>query len=159
MRRGTVEILDELQKAQWFSRVGISDTSRAMVLASWQDAIMCCGTIDSENYRIEASNGNHAQVMLRSKERESEWNDIVDMLKKTTIPFVRRKIEPVVRDHKLPKVFEGTVQWDILGVCLESEYADLGLSGFYRNLAQWYLNGHFPCGWQGEFPDGVLIIY
>jgi len=92
-------------------------------------------------------------------ERANKWNDIVDELKKTLIPFVRRKIESVVREHKLPRVFEGRVQCDILGVCIETEYADLGLPGFYANLASRYIKGHFPCGWQGTYPQGMLIVY
>jgi hypothetical protein len=75
------------------------------------------------------------------------------------MPFVSGKIEPVTREHKLPKAFEHTVQWDILHACIETEHADLCPTGFYANLASWYTNGHFPCGWQGEFPQGMLIIY
>jgi hypothetical protein len=155
----TLAILEELQKAHWFSRVGVPDTSQAIVLKSWPEAIACCSSIEWENFCLEASNDNHVLVMRRSKERESKWNDIVDELKKTIIPFVRHKIEPVVRTHRLPKVFEATVQWDILAVCIESEYADLGLPGFYRNLTAWYVKGHFPCGWEGIFPEGMQIIY
>jgi hypothetical protein len=159
MNRRTHEILDELQKAHWFSRVGVPDTDAVIVLRSWQQAIACCSSLDWENLRLEASNDNHVHVMDRSMERANKWNDIVNELKKTLIPFVRRKIEPVVREHELPRVFQGRVQWDILGVCIETEYADLGLPGFYANLASWYIKGHFPCGWQGAYPEGMLIIY
>jgi hypothetical protein len=159
MHRRTLAVLEELQKAHWFSRVGVPDTSLAIVLSSWQEAIACCSSIEWENLQLEASGDNHVAVMRRSKEREAKWNDIVNELKKTTIPLVRNKIEPVVRQHGLPKVFGDSVEWDILGVCLESEYADLGLPGFYKNLAAWYVKGHFPCGWEGAFPQGMLIVY
>jgi hypothetical protein len=72
---------------------------------------------------------------------------------------VRPKIEPVEREHELPKAFEHTVQWDILHVCMETEYADVVPSGFYAGLASWYIRGHFPCGWQGVYPQGMQIIY
>ena len=51
------------------------------------------------------------------------------------------------------------MQWDILGACIEMEYADLCPPGFYTNLASWYVKEHFPCGWQGVFPQGMLIVY
>ena len=51
------------------------------------------------------------------------------------------------------------VQWDILHVCMEAEYADVYPPGFYASQAYWYVKGHFPCGWQGEFPNGKLIVY
>ena len=64
-----------------------------------------------------------------------------------------------MRENNLPKVFEDTVQWDILGVCMEAEYADIFQPGFYASQAYWYINGHFPCGWEGKFPNGKLIVY
>ena len=76
-----------------------------------------------------------------------------------TVPFVKQKIEAVVLENQLPKVFEDTVQWDILHVCVEAEYADTYEPGFYASQAYWYVNGHFPCGWEGQFPAGRLIIY
>jgi hypothetical protein len=159
MHRRTLVALEELQKAHWFSRVGVPDTAAAIVLPSWQQAIACCSSLEWENLCLEWLNDNHELVMRRSSERAAKWNDIVDGLKTTITPFVRSKIAPVVRAHKLPKAFEDTVQWDILSVCIESEYADLGLPGFYKNLTAWYLSGHFPCGWEGLFPQGMQIIY
>ena len=42
---------------------------------------------------------------------------------------------------------------------MEAEFADVYPPGFYASQAYWYVKGHFPCGWQGEFPNGTLIIY
>jgi hypothetical protein len=58
-----------------------------------------------------------------------------------------------------PRTFEDAVQWDILNVCMEAEYADIYPPGFYASQAYWYVKGHFPCGWQGNFPEGKLIMY
>jgi hypothetical protein len=99
------------------------------------------------------------RLLEKNKDRYRQWNDVVEMLKPTTIPFVQRKIEATVKQHDLPKVFEDTVQWDILGVCMESEFADVYPPGFFASNAYWYMKGHFPSGWQGEFLKGTLIIY
>jgi len=61
--------------------------------------------------------------------------------------------------NKLPKSFEDTVQWDILHLAIESEYSDIFPPGFYASQAYWYLKGHFPCGWEGNFPKGKLVVY
>jgi hypothetical protein len=42
---------------------------------------------------------------------------------------------------------------------MEAEYADVCPPGFFTSIAHWYLNGHFPCGWWGAFPQGKLVIY
>lgn len=159
MHPRTVATLNELEKAEWFSRVGVKDTMAAIVLSSWQEAIKHCSSLEWENLVIEASNQYCERLVERSKERWRQWNKIVVELKKITEPFVRQKIEVVARKNNLPQVFENLVQWDILGVCLEAEYADVYPPSFYASQAYWYVNGHFPCGWKGEFPEGKLIIY
>lgn len=30
---------------------------------------------------------------------------------------------------------------------------------FFTDLMKWYVRGHFPCGWEGEYPLGKLIVY
>jgi hypothetical protein len=159
MHPRTIATLDELKNAAWFSKVGVKDATTAIVLSSWKEAIEHCASVEWENLCFEASNQFRARLVERSPERFAKWNDIAVELKKTTIPFVRGKIEDVVQEHSLPKVFEDTVQWDILFVCMEAEYDDVYPASFYASQAYWYVKGHFPCGWQGDFPQGKLIIY
>ena len=159
MHPRTIATLDDLEKAAWFSCVGRNDTTAAIVLSSWAEAIEHCSSIEWENLCLEAANQYCERLVERSKERFRQWNTIVIELKKTTIPFVQRKIKDVVRQNSLPKGFENTVQWDVLHVCMEAKYADIYPPGYYASHAYWYIKGHFPCGYQGEFPKGKLIIY
>ena len=159
MHPRTIATLDKLEKDNWFACVGKKDTTAAIVLSSWQEAIEHCSSVEWENLCLEASNQYCERLVERSKERFNQWNDIAVELKQTTVLFVRRKIEAVVREHDLPQVFENMVQWDILGACMEAEYADVYQPGYYASQAYWYVKGHFPCGWEGDFPKGNLIIY
>ena len=159
MHPRTTATLEKLEKAEWFACVGVKDTTAAIVLSSWQDAIRHCSSVEWVNLLIEADNQYRERLLERSRERFNQWNDITAELKAVTTPFVQRKIEAVVRAHSLSKAFEDIVQWDILGVCTEAEYADVYPPGFYASQAYWYVKGHFPCGWEGEFPKGKLIIY
>lgn len=159
MHPRTTATLDKLEKAQWFSKVGVRDTEAAIVLSSWQEAIAHCSSIEWENLSLEAANSLCERILERSVERFRLWNNVATELKATTVPFVRRKIESVVREQHLPTVFENMVQWDILHVCMEAEYADVFPPAYYASQAYWYVKGHFPCGWEGVFPKGKLIIY
>jgi hypothetical protein len=71
----------------------------------------------------------------------------------------REKTRAVAETHALPKVFEDTVQWDVLHLCMEAEYADVYPPGFFASQAYWYVAGRFPCGWEGKFPAGRLVVY
>jgi hypothetical protein len=75
------------------------------------------------------------------------------------VPLVLRKTKAVVEANHLPRGFVDTVQWDILRLCMEAEYADVFPPGFYASQAYWYMQGHFPCGWEGEFPQGRLTVF
>jgi len=163
MHPRTKATLQQLEVANWFSQVGtmygITQPEKVIVLSSWQEAIERCSSIEWENLCLEALNQYRERLCERSKERFNQWNNNVEMVKATTIPLVQRKIETVVRQNDLPKVFENVVQWDVLCVCMESEFADVYPPGFFASNAYWYIKGHFPCGWEGEFPKGTLIIY
>jgi hypothetical protein len=110
--------------------------------------------------RSPAINRYRERVAERSKERWMIYNDVVREVKKVTEPLVERKIAAVVREHNLPKTFSDQVRFDIACVFVESEYADVYPPSFFMANAYWYVNGHFPCGWRGEFsPKGQLVIY
>lgn len=159
MHERTRATLEQLEQADWFHAVGQKDTDVAIVLSSWDEAIASCASIEWENLLLEASNRYCEKLAQLAPGRFQQWNTIAEELKVVTIPLVARKIDQVVREHALPKVFEDTVQWDILGVAMEAEYADVYPPGFYASQAYWYVKGHFPCGWQGDFPEGILVIY
>jgi hypothetical protein len=160
MHSRTIATLDRLEKASWFSRVGIKEGYDVAVVRSWSEAIYHCGSLAWEDCQLDAQNQYSAYLAQRSNKLwHRRWNDTVDEVKKTTRPLVDRKIATVVRDNNLPEVFKGQVNCAIIGFCMESEYADVCPPGFYTNLGHWYLNGHFPCGWWGMFPAGKLVVY
>jgi hypothetical protein len=100
------------------------------------------------------------EVILEvSKQRFVLWNKIAGDVRQAVIPFVSRKIAAVVRANGLPAALQDQVEWDIIHICMEADYADVVAPGFYARQRHWYIEGHFPCGWEGRFPAGRLIIY
>ncbi len=159
MHPRTQSTLDELDQAEWFRTVGVKGTQVADVLSSWTEAIDWCSSLEWENLLLEASNQYRERLVERSVERFRRWNDLVFELQPVTTALVREKTARVVEVTVLPKVFVDTVEWDVLGVCLEAEYADVYPPGFYAAQAYWYVADHFHCGWRGTFPEGRLVVY
>jgi len=125
-------------------------------VGSWPQAIEHCSSFDWECLRTEYCE----RLAERSRERWKHWNEVVDEVKKFTIPLVDRKIKAVVREHDLPEIFRVRVRVDITALGLESEFADVCPLGFFAGNSYWYVKGHFPCGWSGGmFPKGRLVIY
>jgi hypothetical protein len=160
MHPRTAATLQRLETAPWFCKVGERDTEGSIiVLSSWAEAMKHCQSPDWEALQLEAANCYRERLVERSRDRFALWNIIAKGLKAITIPFVARRLEEVIRKNDLPKAFEDAVQWDILHLCMEAEYADVFPPGFYAAQGYWYTCGHFPCGWQGDFPKGTRIIY
>lgn len=155
--------LEELENANWFVNVGkpypSEDLDTLIYVKTWKEAIGWCSSQYWDDLNLEAYNQYRERLFERSRERLRLWNEIVVEIKQYSIPLVERKTEQIIKKNKLPKVFNDCVQWDILGVCMEAEYADIYPPGFYASQAFWYVNGRFPCGWSGEFPQGKLVIF
>lgn len=158
INKRTMATIRQLEDTDWFAHTGHNDLD-AVILSSWDEAIEHCTNSEWENLRLEMANQYCERLVERSPERFSKWNDIVLMLKPAVIPFVQRKIAPFVQAFNLPKIFENSVQWDILHLCMEAEYADVFPPSFYSACAFYYSAGHFPCGWAGDFPKGRPVIF
>src|ERR1700712_4001252 len=159
MHPRTIETLDRLEEASWFSRVGINEGSGVTLVASWPEAIKHCDTDEWEDLELEVMNQYREFIAYHSPERLNLWNGIVEEVRKIKRPLGERKTASVIHENSLPKIFKISVNHDILGICMEAEYADMCPSGFFTCLYPWYLKGHFPCGWRGVFPQGTLVVY
>ena len=60
---------------------------------------------------------------------------------------------------KYMKEVTGSLKGALLGALREIRYHDLTLATYYMLPASWIFKGHFPCGYEGEYPDGKLVIY
>jgi hypothetical protein len=159
MNAKSEKLLVALDSIEWFARTGVQDVD-ATVVDSWQQAILLAtNERDWESFRLERRGELTVFLHQNAMERYRRWNELTLELKKIVEPLVSRKIEDAVTVQHLPSTFEATVRWDILGACMEAEYSDLSKLGFYTDLAGVYLNGHFPCGWDGPWPIGRFVVY
>jgi hypothetical protein len=108
-------------------------------------------------------------VRQRSHDRAQEWNGIAAELRRLIAGVVARSVEPVAATFKLELDFRSAVSWDMLLICMETEFSDLVPPMFFvPRLLPVYTAGHFPCGWEGpklnegwegELPNSRLIVY
>jgi hypothetical protein len=163
MHPRTLATIEQLEKPEWFTRVGHSEgidyPGNLIVVGSWEEAVEHCTSAVWDDLILEAMNQYRERLFERSPERFKRWNDVVDMVKPVADELGERKSEKVVQEHNLPPGFVGCVCSDMLGILLEAEYADVYPPGFFASNGYWYIKGHFPCGWEGNFPEGRLVVY
>ena len=159
MMQKTIETLGELEGAEWFAKVGVCDTDAAVVLKSWAQALRSSSSGQWRNMCLEAANQYAAKLREISPQAYSRWNDVVAHLKPVSEGLVDWKLTLVVGEYDLPQTFVDRVRWDTLHLLIEAEFANICSPGFYASQGYWYVRGHFPCGWHGEFPNGKIVIF
>jgi len=159
VKKRTKATLDRLLQSDWFSAVGEPAGKDVVVLSSWAEAVKSCLSPHWIDTITEAANLNREQIYAASPTRMETWDGLVRETYDTARPLVHRKTERIIKEQRLPDKFEWRVCWDVVGVSIEVEYSDLLKPGFDAMIGEWYLKGHFPCGWQGEYPKGKLIVY
>jgi hypothetical protein len=165
LKPATVATLHELKRADWFAHVGQNllntgvITVPVSIATSWVDAAKWCGKEDWSFTLNEFTNIYTQSLAKIAPKQYHDWNDRVKLVKQSSVPLVRVKIESIPNDIVLSSNVESKLQGMIAMVLLEAEFADTVPPGNHSKLAFWLVNGHFPCGWKGEFPNGNLVIY
>ena len=88
------------------------------------------------------------------------WNDVAN-----TLAPLAQKLAEIARPHfpeSAPLDISDWVQAQFMGVVLEIYYERYFESTIYRDQAQHYLDGRFPCGLsvdsEDAYPDSVVIM-
>ena len=159
MKDQTRAVLDLLNTVDWFSSIGTPTTADVKRANSWEEAIKYCQEIGWENAQIESRNELSLAVWRQAKDRFQKWNDLSGEIREISKIIVHQKTDSTISEYKLTSSFVNDVSWDVVLIALSAEYADIYVSDFYIKLACWYVKGHFPCGWEGVYPQGRLIVF
>jgi len=130
-------------------------------VSSWEQALSACEEDDWFQLTDWLPNEVFAEVSRKAKSRYQEWNQHVQAIEKRLKPWVDSQVQ-LVSPNLAPQnleIFHGRILWELMHATLETEYGDIISKGFFSVLAGWYLRGHFPCGWKGEYPDGRLVVF
>src|SRR5262245_3964859 len=94
-----------------------------------------------------------------TRDRYQEWNNLVGEIKVILEPLAEKKGRGLALPVPAWTTVMSALKWDILHACMELEYADLRPPGFFCGLMDFYLGGHFPCGWGERRPDGTIQLF
>lgn len=159
MRSQTVEAMNGLKGEFWFESVGKPMAGDVIQLRSWLHAVAHCAGVHWENTQLEGMNEIGAKVQRSSLERYQLWNVLVSEANAVVEPIVAMHIDHILQHERLPEIVRKRLFRDLRGLFMECEYGDIAVPGLFTYLAKVYRSGHFPCGWEGEYPKGRLVMY
>lgn len=159
MHERTALTLERLRQADWFANVGTPVRPDVVAVHSWEEAVASGAKPDWENLRLEIKNRESGRVRQHFGDEAFPWNDLVREIRPQTVAMTNERLNALGLSDLARKVVYAGASWDTLGACLETEYSDIVACDFYRRLLEWYLAGHWPCGWEGEYPAGKLVVF
>jgi hypothetical protein len=159
------DVPERVRRIGWFSQVGkpltINLTIPVVQVANWAEAVKSCQYTGWENAQLEAQNQLTMWLHNHDRAHYQHWNEFVSKYKQEVVtPLTETVLLPYHQRHSLDVAVVQSVQWDVLGALMENTYLTSGHSSFFfLELLCIYEAGHLPCGWQGEWPVGKLLVY
>jgi len=143
-----------------FSKVGQPLSNNVTIANSWEEAVNECSKLKYIELKFAAGNQLTSAIHHAAKDVYNlTWNNNVVEIKSFIIPFVTEQVERLRLSSEVTSVIRNAVGGDLIDLGLEAEYSEYVKPGFFAGLSYWYDQGHFPCGWQGEYPQGKLMVF
>ena len=146
-----------LDKITWFKSVGqpVIDSGIAIV-RSWDEALTiftearynCNGVLQAACDRVDP-------IFEQIPEREAWWQKAREDVKPYTALYGWPK--SLSREHK-DLMFENLYEFIsmLLAEIIGSPEANCT---YFREQLSWFHAGHFPCGWEGDWPNGRMRVF
>ncbi|MFB9241916.1 hypothetical protein IV454_29010 [Massilia antarctica] len=149
----TKAFLARLSEAAWFENVGRPEESPCgeIFIFDWEKAIISSTSTVFTDVTQDATNKLTTFLDIEYPKEYLLWNKKVKNIRPVLSSLVTRKVQEAARKGFCPPtVSTDIVRWTLVKACLALEYSDYCKSPYFEILAEWYLRGHFPCGWAGE---------
>jgi hypothetical protein len=156
MREATAQLLEQLQKAPWFTAIGQPLAEPDVVrLTKWMDAVAAASDPWWEML------GYQQAIALREAaaadpEAEARWGQVEKELEAQVRALVARQVAPLRAERGFPAQAEMVLGHHLRHALLETEFLDLSEPGYFGEFAQWVLRGRMPCGVDER---GQMLIY
>lgn len=158
----TCDLAPRLSKISWLSRCGepLPDLGLSMSLVrarDWAHATACLSDDAWGDIQLEAQNQLTEWLFTHARTKYRGWNKLVDRHKEKVLKPLLKKLK---KERRLGQVVLDSISWDVLSALMESSYLpSRHPCFFFLELLEVYAAGHLPCGWEGEWPQGGLIVF
>lgn len=158
-------MIQRIKSIDWFYNIGgeveEADVRRAGSMAEARQFALCNAYV---NVLIEASNDMTCFLFEQYPDRYQEtWNEIshaaLERLHETFDIAVGIGIKRLQIFETMREDLRETIEIPPLLAIHEIEYADVLDASLGQRLVTWYERGHWPCGFEGTWPDVRIVVY
>ena len=155
------QLADPATYADVLTRVGTSDIADVAHAATWPEAMAHCEASREDGLMVEAMNEVGRRVQRIDYNLYNLWNIFAMHSKPRLAEIAEQHIMPRLGPDANSRLVIDRINWIIVGATIERCYAIVGVIEpmWATRWCQLVVDGYFPCGWEGEFPRGRLIVF
>lgn len=158
----TQDIVEVINSIPWFTQCGVVETIETTLssrqVGSWADAEKSFSDSSWEVIGTEAQGDLTEYLSVNHADKyQGQWNNLVKQVRPIVNENVAENARRFQKSQGIGPVFVDCVQWDVLNGSMALIYEDCKPPSFYLDVMKIYQSGHFPCGWDGEWPNGSLL--
>lgn len=156
-----------LDKTEWLEHVGepwlertdeLAPDGGIAVVRSWEEALTIFGAYDRYNANgiLEKPCERVDPIFERFPERDAWWQKAREDAKRYTALY--GWIPDSLSQERQDLLFENLYEYVsmLLAEIIASPEAECR---YFRDQLPWFNAGHFPCGWDGDWPNGRMRVY
>lgn len=146
--------IERLLRIDWLANIG-KPASLAGVRQIDQGELGSSLASDAwEAATLEARNAVTGRLARLHPGQYQAWNELAGQAKTALQPLLQKLPVALANNATL-----ADLQWILHAYLMEAAYRDVLLQPlFFDSLIKVYEAGHIPCGWDGEWPNGQLVI-
>lgn len=158
----TQDIVEVINSIPWFTQCAVVETiettTSSRQVGSWADAEKSFAGSSWEDIGTEAQGDLTEYLSVNHADKyQGQWNNLVKQVRPIVNENVAENARRFQESQGIGPVFVDCVQWDVLNGSMALIYEDCKPPSFYLDVMKIYQSGHFPCGWDGEWPNGSLL--
>lgn len=155
------DVIQRILQIKWLQNCGNSHVVPALecIRTDGSNAFSKAKRTAWDNTRLEARGGVTSYLAVHAPtEFNPYWNPLVGQVRSEVWPKMEAEIRKCVEQLGLPEIVIESVKFDVINMAVVLSYQDIIRSPFYENLLDIYCQGLLPCGWEGEYPRGCIVI-
>jgi hypothetical protein len=157
--QAVVSAFDVLAQTRWFSRVGKRMRgSTATMVHSWQEALSIF-EVDTGDYDISGHLNKPARLcdqVMNSSPYRDWWERAVS---DSGDYYSYAAAIPASLNESWKDWLDNYLYQYVSYLLAEIVGADIVPSTYFREMLPWFREGHFPCGWVGNWPAGHIRTF
>ncbi len=154
-----VSTFEALGQIDWFKRIGDPKPATIVDISSWQEAINPLISNETKAYGPNGHLLKPSLICIGITESE-EYGELWQLAREDAFdycnvrPYIPKALNTDEKDFIDEYIYEfvSFLLAEIIG-------SNTTNSTYFREMLSWFWMGHFPCGWNGNWPEGHMKVY